>query len=193
MALNCLFCQDSGTVTLVDTLEIVRCPHCTTHESTLKPKSFDTTEPDDEVSKPSLVKAAEIRRDEGRLRLDIHGERFAETIDHFCSTVSMLNSLWEIDIHTGEPIEPDFPEMLMLTVSELSEALEGFRKDIPDTHLPHRSMMGAELADAAIRIFHIAKRFGIDLGPIIVEKSLYNVTRPDHQYEARIAKHGKKI
>ncbi|AWY02846.1 hypothetical protein [Alteromonas phage JH01] len=40
---------------------------------------------------------------------------------------------------------------LMLTVSEVSEAMEGDRKDLMDDKLPHRKMLEVELADALIR------------------------------------------
>tara|TARA_B100000902_G_C27315541_1_gene921081 strand:- start:2296 stop:2832 length:537 start_codon:yes stop_codon:yes gene_type:complete len=40
---------------------------------------------------------------------------------------------------------------LMLTVSEVAEAMEGDRKDLMDDKLPHRKMLEVELADALIR------------------------------------------
>lgn len=145
------------------------------------------------LKKPLGVFEAEERRQIGVEQLELLGASIAREINRVCMIVSRLNSLWEIDIRTGETIEPDFPEMLMLTVSELSEALEGHRKDCQDDHLPRHKMFDVEIADAVIRLFHIAARKGIDLGPLIVEKCLYNVARPDHQYAARIAKGGKKI
>jgi hypothetical protein len=180
--LTCYFCNDTDYIEHTGPEGIIRvpCPQC--HPT-----------PVPEVIKPQGVIDAEDRRNHARKIIEKYGHATAVNLDGFAQTVHGLNALWEIDIRTGEPIEPDFPEMLMLTVSELSEALEGFRKDIPDTHLPQFPMMGVELADALIRIFHIAARFHIDLGPMVIAKCLYNVTRPDHQYEARIAKHGKKI
>lgn len=81
---------------------------------------------------------------------------------------------------------------LMLIVSEISEAMEGDRKDLMDDHLPHRKMFEVELADAVIRIFDLAGREGIDLGGAIVEKLIYNQQRPDHKKENREKKGGKK-
>src|ERR1700722_20008569 len=45
---------------------------------------------------------------------------------------------------------------LALIHSEISEALEGDRKNLMDDHLPHRKMIEVELADAMIHISHLA-------------------------------------
>lgn len=47
-------------------------------------------------------------------------------------------------------------EKLMLIVSEVGEAMEGFRKNKTDEHLPHRKSVEVELADAIIRIADLA-------------------------------------
>ena len=47
-------------------------------------------------------------------------------------------------------------EMLMLVVSEISEALEAVRKNLMDDKLPHRPGLTVELADAVIRILDLA-------------------------------------
>ena len=82
---------------------------------------------------------------------------------------------------------------LMLCVTELAEAMEGMRKDKQDDHLPHRSMLEVELADAAIRIFDLAGGLGLDLGAAISEKLEYNASRLDHQRSERLKEGGKKI
>ncbi len=84
-----------------------------------------------------------------------------------------------------------FSNKLMLTVSELAEAMEADRKDLMDDKLPHRDGREVELADAVIRIFDLAGAFNMDLGGAIVEKMAFNKIRPDHQKEAREATGGK--
>jgi len=82
--------------------------------------------------------------------------------------------------------------MLMLIVSELAEAMEGDRKGLMDDHLPHRTMISAELADAVIRIADLAGSLNIPLGDIIEEKVSYNLGRADHKRENRAKAGGKK-
>lgn len=75
--------------------------------------------------------------------------------------------------------------MLMLIVSEIAEAMEGYRKGLMDDHLPDRKMIEVELADAVIRIGDLAGKLGLDLGGAIVDKLEYNRTRADHKRENR--------
>lgn len=82
-------------------------------------------------------------------------------------------------------------EKLDLCHSELSEALEGVRKNKMDDHLPHRLSVEVELADAVIRIADLAGALGLDLGGAIREKMAYNAQRADHTPEARAAAGGK--
>jgi NTP pyrophosphatase (non-canonical NTP hydrolase) len=82
-------------------------------------------------------------------------------------------------------------QKIALVHSELSEALEGARKNKADDHLPHRLSIEVELADALIRIFDLAGALQLDLGPALVEKMKYNAQRADHKLEARAAAGGK--
>lgn len=84
-----------------------------------------------------------------------------------------------------------FSQKLMLTVSELAEAMEADRKDLQDDKLPHRHGREVELADAVIRIFDMAGAYNMDLGGAIEEKLAFNAIRPDHKKEAREAFGGK--
>jgi NTP pyrophosphatase (non-canonical NTP hydrolase) len=82
---------------------------------------------------------------------------------------------------------------LALIHSEVSEALEGFRKDLNDDHLPHRKMAEVELADAVIRIFDLAGALNFDIGNALLEKLEYNQNRADHKKENREKEGGKKF
>lgn len=82
-------------------------------------------------------------------------------------------------------------ELMMLMVSEIAEAMEGCRKNLPDDKLPHRSMEEVELADLIIRLFDYAGGFGLDLQGAFDEKNAYNAVREDHKHEARLRPGGK--
>jgi len=84
------------------------------------------------------------------------------------------------------------PEKLMLVVTELSEAMEAYRHiawslDLVEEPKPQENEVAAnfreEIADAAIRIFHLAAALGIDLEDEIDKKMSVNEKRP--------RKHGK--
>lgn len=63
-----------------------------------------------------------------------------------------INAGWYSDLKTGERIERNRGEMYCLMHSEISEAMEGFRKSLQDDKLPHRPMIEVELADFVIRL-----------------------------------------
>lgn len=102
------------------------------------------------------------------------------------------NAHWWTDPRTGQRIERNKGELLMLIVSEVAEAMEGERKDLMDTHLPHRRMAEVELADVLIRVFDYAGAYGYDLDGAVAEKRAYNAQRADHKAEARLRANGKK-
>lgn len=75
----------------------------------------------------------------------------------------------------------NFPEKLMLIVSELSEALEEFRagrKDVwyRDTDQKPEGI-GMELADVQIRLAELCETLEIDLETCIIEKQEFNKSR----------------
>lgn len=82
-------------------------------------------------------------------------------------------------------------EKLCLVHSEVSEAMEGHRKSLPDDKLPYRPMVEVELADAVIRIADLAGALGLDLGGAIAQKMAFNANRPDHKPENRAKEGGK--
>lgn len=102
---------------------------------------------------------------------------------------------WWNDIKSGESTlaTRNVPEMLCLIHSEVSEAMEGYRKNLMDDKLPHRPMFEVELADTLIRIFDLAGAHKLDLAGALLEKMQYNATRADHKPENRTMEHGKKF
>lgn len=102
------------------------------------------------------------------------------------------NEQWWRDPRTGEKIQRNKGELLMLMVSEISEAMEGERKNLMDDHLPHRKMVEVELADVLIRVFDYAGEYGFDLDGAVAEKRAYNARRADHKAEARLRADGKQ-
>lgn len=77
--------------------------------------------------------------------------------------------------------EDRVPEALALIHSEISEALEEFRRDAGlDTYVKDGKPegFGVELADAVIRIFDLCGALDIDLAAAIEQKMAYNATRP---------------
>ena len=96
--------------------------------------------------------------------------------------------------HTSEQLGPqEVAVKIALIHSELSEALEGVRKNKADDHLPNRSALEVELADAVIRIADLAGAMKLDLGGAIIEKLVYNQKRQDHKLEARNGCEGKRF
>lgn len=69
-------------------------------------------------------------------------------------------------------------QLVALTHSELSEGVEGLRKNLQDDHLPEFLMIECELADALIRIFDHAAKYGYRLPEALVAKMAYNQGRP---------------
>jgi len=86
----------------------------------------------------------------------------------------------------------DTVEKLMLSVSELTEALEELRKGFSTTHIyfnPENPTkpegFPIEIADALIRLLQLAAACNIDIDAAVARKNAYNETRP--------YKHGKKF
>lgn len=103
------------------------------------------------------------------------------------------NNGWWTDLKTGQEYKRPIPECLCLIHSEVSEALEGYRKNKMDDHLPNRKMFDVELSDVLIRLFDLAGGYDVPLGEVTTEKMFYNDHREDHKLENRLKENGKKI
>jgi len=134
-----------------------------------------------------------------------HVEKAAQRLQDTCHGLAKSSGWWT-DLETGADltftyaalangVKPprNIGELLMLVVSEVSEAMEGARKGLMDDKLPHRHMLEVELADAVIRIFDMAGGLGLDLPGAIAEKLVFNANRADHKAENRRAEGGKKF
>lgn len=125
------------------------------------------------------------------------------SIEQLTTLIHGLNvqSGWWTNLETGEDLtskngekpKRNIPEMLCLIHSEVTEALEGHRKNLMDDKLPHRPMLEVELADAVIRILDMCGGLGLDLQGAIYEKLEYNSNRADHKIENRLKENGKKF
>jgi NTP pyrophosphatase (non-canonical NTP hydrolase) len=125
--------------------------------------------------------------DDSRIYLDTEGYKVSRHIEDmvaFCHSLAHAKGFWDNKEGRYDYQSRNVGELIALIHSELSEALEGHRKDSMDDHLPNRKMLEVELADAVIRIFDMAGGLSLDIGGAIIEKLKYNLGRPD--------KHGKR-
>ncbi len=101
------------------------------------------------------------------------------------------NQKWWVD-ENGQRLDRNKGELLCLIHSEVSEMMEGERKDIMDNKITHRKAAEVEAADVLIRLFDYCAAFGYDLEGAYQDKRAYNATRADHTREVREAEGGKK-
>lgn len=114
-------------------------------------------------------------------------------LNDYSQQCHQANAKWWHDIETGDRLDRNKGELLCLIHSEVSEAMEGERKNLQDDKLPHRRMAEVELADALIRIFDYAGGFGYDLQGAFEEKMAFNAQRQDHTHEHRRGLNGKRF
>ena len=97
-----------------------------------------------------------------RLQAEMNKNSVSNSVQNLVYIVHEQNKEagWWNDLDTGEsltnkrgfPFVRNVSELLILVHSEVSEALEGYRKDLRDTHLPQYDSLTVELADVVNKI-----------------------------------------
>lgn len=109
--------------------------------------------------------------------------------------VHKANAKWWQDVDKGAPIKRNKGELIALQHSELSECLEGERKNLMDDKLPQYPMAVVEQVDCLIRILDYLAGFHPDwnVQEVFEAKMEYNRYREDHTHEARRIAGGKQF
>ena len=109
-------------------------------------------------------------------------------MDASASTINdVAHECWKICDEKGwHSRTREWPEVIALMHSELSEALEGARHGNPPSEkIPSYCAVAEEMADCVIRIFDACVQEKIDIGGAILAKLEYNRGRP--------YRHGNKL
>lgn len=118
--------------------------------------------------------------------------KYAITEEEKTAFTSIAEKLCALAVDRGWDDKPrEKGTQIALMHSELSEALEGVRKNLQDDHLPEFKSEAVELADTIIRILHYCVKYDLPIAEALAAKHYYNGHRADHSREARAAEGGK--
>lgn len=120
----------------------------------------------------------EKKRENVKAELKAIEEQIHESFDILSALIHdwfFLQGFWESS-NTGEK--------LMLMCSEVAEAMEADRKDLPSDKIEGFTGVEEELADVIVRVFDFAGRHNLRLSAAFLAKMEMNLSRP--------FKHGKK-
>ncbi len=115
-----------------------------------------------------------------------------DNLEKLMKSIHKLNKQWWDFDRTNSPTR-NVGEAIALMHSELSEALEGYRKELKDEHLPGHDSLTVEMADTIIRILDFCQGFNLPVADAIFGKLKYNASRADHKLENRMKEGGKKF
>lgn len=121
------------------------------------------------------ILAAEERHEKVQREASIMFATLAPAVQALFGSLSTSLAAW--NAHQGFWESENVGEKIALMHSELSEALEADRKDLPSDHIPQFSGVEEELADALIRIFDFAGHFNLRLAEAFVAKAQFNLGR----------------
>lgn len=102
-----------------------------------------------------------------------------------CHDAARARGWWDKERNVGEA--------LCLIHSEISEAMEGYRRNRADEHIADMPSITIELVDALVRIFDLAGGLRLELGKGFAEKMCFNMKRVDHSRAARSMPGGKSF
>lgn len=138
-----------------------------------------------------------LRRPDPQNTIPTH-EFLAHDLNDIVMTIHQVNvdAGWWHDMHDGKPLNRSVPELLCLVHSEISEAMEGDRRDLMDDKLPQYKMFDVELVDTLIRLADMmgarTSMTTVKFGEILQAKLRFNAERADHKAANRKLEGGKK-
>jgi hypothetical protein len=118
--------------------------------------------------------------------------RILDITGHYRIDVDAVISEYETH-YDGRWVMSSLTEQIAYIHTEISNALEGARKNAPSKIIPSRTAFEVSLAATLVRIIHTCDDQNLDLMGALQEKFNYNKSRADHKLENRAAAGGKQF